>query len=157
LAFYQACVRHKVPAELHVYQYGPHGVGLAPGDPVTGSWKERLADWLKASGFLADGQRAIVAGTIRVNGKPVRWGMVTFVPADTPHKPTAFALISNGRFSIPKPRGAAVGPCRIEVWDLGGVEPRPTIDDAHRLDKGDLSCDIKTENNSIVVELETDR
>ena len=29
LAYYQALLEHKIPAELHVYQNGPHGVGLA--------------------------------------------------------------------------------------------------------------------------------
>ncbi|NJR43420.1 MAG: prolyl oligopeptidase family serine peptidase, partial [Akkermansiaceae bacterium] len=52
IAFYSALRRAGVPAELHIYQRGPHGVGLAPGDPVLGSWKDRLADWLKSAGFL---------------------------------------------------------------------------------------------------------
>ncbi len=30
LAFYQALRKAKVPAEMHIYQEGPHGVGLAP-------------------------------------------------------------------------------------------------------------------------------
>lgn len=45
--FYLALRRAGVPAELHVYEKGRHGVGLAPTDPVLTTWKERLADWLK--------------------------------------------------------------------------------------------------------------
>jgi len=35
--FYLALRRAKVPAELHIYEKGRHGVGLAPGDPVLSS------------------------------------------------------------------------------------------------------------------------
>ena len=41
-----------VPAELHVYERGRHGVGLAPGDPVLSSWPDRLAAWLDSRGLL---------------------------------------------------------------------------------------------------------
>ncbi len=37
LAYYAALRAKGVPAELHVYQWGPHGVGLASADPVVGS------------------------------------------------------------------------------------------------------------------------
>ena len=45
---------HNVPFELHIYQNGPHGVGLADGDfgapdlPDVADWSERLATWLQA-------------------------------------------------------------------------------------------------------------
>jgi acetyl esterase/lipase len=55
VSFYLALRKAKVPAEIHVYQNGPHGVGLAPGDPVLATWKERLADWLKVRGLLKQG------------------------------------------------------------------------------------------------------
>jgi hypothetical protein len=42
----------KVPAELHIYEQGPHGVGLAPKDPVLSTWPDRLAAWLKGRGLL---------------------------------------------------------------------------------------------------------
>jgi acetyl esterase/lipase len=50
--FYLACVKAKVPVELHVYEKGPHGVGLAQRDPVLASWPDRLEAWLKAHGLL---------------------------------------------------------------------------------------------------------
>jgi len=52
VAFYLACRQHKVPAELHVYERGRHGVGLAQGDPVLATWPDRLRDWLGIRGFL---------------------------------------------------------------------------------------------------------
>lgn len=48
ILFYMALRRAKVPAELHIYEKGQHGVGLAPKDPILSSWPDRLADWLKA-------------------------------------------------------------------------------------------------------------
>ena len=33
IRFYQALHRAGVPAELHVFAHGPHGTGMAPGDP----------------------------------------------------------------------------------------------------------------------------
>jgi acetyl esterase/lipase len=59
--FYEALRRHKVPAELHIYEKGRHGVGLAnglggaPNDPVLTTWKARLADWMKGRGLLQKG------------------------------------------------------------------------------------------------------
>lgn len=50
--YYLALRRVGVPAELHIYQEGRHGVGLAPKDPVLSSWPERLKDWLKVRGVV---------------------------------------------------------------------------------------------------------
>ncbi len=46
LAFYAALRRASVPAELHVYERGRHGFGLAPDDPVLATWAGHAADWL---------------------------------------------------------------------------------------------------------------
>jgi acetyl esterase/lipase len=51
--FYLALRKAGVPAELHIYERGPHGVGLAQKDPVLSSWPSRLADWLKLRGLTA--------------------------------------------------------------------------------------------------------
>ncbi len=50
--FYLALRKAKVPAEMHIYQNGRHGVGLAPTDPVLATWAGRLQDWLKVRGLL---------------------------------------------------------------------------------------------------------
>ena len=47
LMFYAALRQNEVPAELHIYENGRHGVGLAPDDPVLSSWGARLEDWLQ--------------------------------------------------------------------------------------------------------------
>ncbi|MBM3787117.1 MAG: alpha/beta hydrolase [Acidobacteria bacterium] len=45
--FYLALRKNGVPAELHIYENGPHGVGLAWSDMTLSSWPARLADWLR--------------------------------------------------------------------------------------------------------------
>ena len=50
--FYLALRKAGVPAELHIYQHGYHGVGLAPTDQVLSTWSDRLADWLKARSWV---------------------------------------------------------------------------------------------------------
>jgi acetyl esterase/lipase len=52
ILYFSALRKSGVPAELHIYEKGPHGVGLAARDPVLSSWPGRLADWLKARGYL---------------------------------------------------------------------------------------------------------
>jgi acetyl esterase/lipase len=45
--FYMALRKAKVPAEMHIYETGKHGVGLAKDDPVVGTWPARLIDWMR--------------------------------------------------------------------------------------------------------------
>ena len=52
VSFYLALRKAGVPAELHIYERGQHGVGLAPKDQVLSTWPERLADWLKVRGII---------------------------------------------------------------------------------------------------------
>jgi len=49
--FYLALRKAGVRAEMHIYEKGSHGLGLALGNPVVKSWADRLADWLKVEGF----------------------------------------------------------------------------------------------------------
>ena len=52
LAFYLALKNAGVPAELHIYEKGPHGVGLAPGDRELSTWPDRLLGWMRGRGLL---------------------------------------------------------------------------------------------------------
>ena len=40
-----------VPAEMHIYEHGPHGVGLAQDIPELSTWPKLLANWLKIRGL----------------------------------------------------------------------------------------------------------
>ena len=49
---YAAALRtNKVPFELHVYEHGKHGVGLAKDDPILSTWTDRCAAWLATKKF----------------------------------------------------------------------------------------------------------
>ncbi len=50
--YYMALRKAGVPAEMHIYEQGPHGVGLAQTDEALSSWPERLANWLRVRGLL---------------------------------------------------------------------------------------------------------
>lgn len=52
LAFYLALKQAGVPAELHIYEKGAHGVGLAPHDRELSTWPDRLLGWLRVRGLL---------------------------------------------------------------------------------------------------------
>ncbi len=52
MLFYLALRKAGVPAELHIYEKGPHGVGLAPKDPILSSWPDRLGAWMNGRGLL---------------------------------------------------------------------------------------------------------
>jgi acetyl esterase/lipase len=56
VAFYLALRKAKVPAELHIYEPGPHGVGLGGTDPALVTWPDRLAGWLRTRGLLTAAQ-----------------------------------------------------------------------------------------------------
>ncbi|MCI1187279.1 alpha/beta hydrolase [Hymenobacter sp. DH14] len=51
IVFYQACLRHGVPAELHLYPRGGHGFGLN-NTTTPDRWTDRLRNWLDANGWL---------------------------------------------------------------------------------------------------------
>ena len=128
LAFFAACRKAGVPAELHVYQDGPHGVGLSPADPATYGWKDRLASWMQSNGLLGVTKRVESTGSVSINGEPLRWGMIAFVPKDQ-NLPRAWTMVSRGKYRIPAERGTAVGLNTVLIYNLGSVEPRPTIED----------------------------
>ncbi|MBY0504409.1 MAG: alpha/beta hydrolase [Bryobacteraceae bacterium] len=52
--FYLELLERKIPAEMHIYEYGEHGFGLRqtkkPGAPVE-SWPARLSEWLAFRGI----------------------------------------------------------------------------------------------------------
>jgi acetyl esterase/lipase len=51
--FYLALRKAGVPAELHIFQKGEHGVGLAPADPALRVWPELLFTWMNGLGLFA--------------------------------------------------------------------------------------------------------
>lgn len=52
VAFYLALRKAGVPAEVHIFAKGDHGVGLALGDPALAEWPALLINWLRGLGLL---------------------------------------------------------------------------------------------------------
>ena len=52
--FYNALREAEVPAELHIYEQGPHGFGLAADDPSLSTWPGLCIEWLRRHGFASD-------------------------------------------------------------------------------------------------------
>jgi acetyl esterase/lipase len=48
---YEALHAAKVPVELHVFESGRHGFGLAPGEPYLGVWPSLAGAWLARRGL----------------------------------------------------------------------------------------------------------
>jgi acetyl esterase/lipase len=51
IEFYLAMRAAGVPAEMHIFQHGHHGVGLARDNPDLSIWPDLLAKWLKERGL----------------------------------------------------------------------------------------------------------
>jgi len=50
--FYLALRKAKVPAEMHLYQKGPHGFGLGQKHGPVSSWPLRCEDWMRGLGLM---------------------------------------------------------------------------------------------------------
>ena len=133
--FYLALREKKVPAEFHVYQNGPHGVGLYLGDPVLGTWSGLLSNWLKANSFFAPSKpQAAVTGEVTLDGHPVSWGVLAFYPEDK-NLPVTSVRVRKGKFDAKTEEGPVIGPTLIKfegsVWEATGAAK----DKAVRLEK----------------------
>ena len=50
--YYLALRKMGVAAEMHIFEEGPHGVGLANDDPALSEWSKLLANWLRGRGVV---------------------------------------------------------------------------------------------------------
>jgi acetyl esterase/lipase len=50
--YYLALRKAGVPAEMHVFEKGAHGVGLANDNPALSQWSALLANWLRIHGIV---------------------------------------------------------------------------------------------------------
>ncbi len=54
ISYYEALVKNKVVAELHIFQKGGHGYGLAPKGGTESSWPGLCLIWLKKNKIIAE-------------------------------------------------------------------------------------------------------
>lgn len=52
IEYYMACLKHDVPAELHVFPEGKHGLGLAQKQPGAAQWPKLCENWLRQLGVV---------------------------------------------------------------------------------------------------------
>lgn len=52
ILFAEGLRKNKVPYEMHIYEHGRHGVGLAPYDNALNTWPKLLENWLRLRGFI---------------------------------------------------------------------------------------------------------
>jgi acetyl esterase/lipase len=50
--YYLALRKAGVPAEMHIFEKGPHGVGLANDDAALSEWSRLMANWLRVRGVI---------------------------------------------------------------------------------------------------------
>ena len=115
--FYSQLLKCGVPAELHVFGHGPHGLGLAPGDPDMRSWPQLFVNWMRRRGLLSDAVPKAISGNVVVEGKPLFWGWVTFIPRDK-NLPTRACYVhqsDSGAFQLSESKGLAPGVYSVEV------------------------------------------
>ena len=53
VVFYTALVKAGVPAEMHIFQTGPHGTALGQSNPELAEWPTLLENWLRINGWIA--------------------------------------------------------------------------------------------------------
>lgn len=51
IIFYQALIKNKIPAEIHIYQNGGHGFGMK-NTTTKDEWMDRCKNWLDKNGWL---------------------------------------------------------------------------------------------------------
>ena len=60
LRFYAALQRVGIPAELHIFEQGNHGVGLAQKSPQLRRWPELLEGWMRLHGWRRTGSSGLI-------------------------------------------------------------------------------------------------
>jgi acetyl esterase/lipase len=125
ILFYQALRSHGVSAEMHVFGYGEHGVGMAVGDPDVAEWSSLLLRWLRRSGFLTDAARTSVDGMVTLDGAAMGMFWVTFIPLDAtaPIARVKADRSADGRFQIDAQHGPVPGRHHIEVRHISDQYP----------------------------------
>lgn len=139
IIFYNALLAAGVQAEMHIYGFGEHGVGLGIGDPDVATWFDAMRRWMTRNGFLTSKSRVEVSGTLRIAQAVPGMAWVTLVPND-PNAPTArvkFNRDTDGAFDIPESCGPTEGPHTCVVHHISEQFPHVatggyTLDDAVR-------------------------
>ncbi|MBI2947566.1 MAG: alpha/beta hydrolase [Verrucomicrobia bacterium] len=124
----------RISTELHIFGgFGPHGVGLADGEPVLREWTGLAERWMRKGGFLTEKPRVAVSGSVTIDGQPLWGGWVTFSPVESQTEPTVAAIVRpfpkpDGKFTILPEYGPTIGRYRATVYEIAKAMDRiPSI------------------------------
>lgn len=125
---YDALLKAGVPAELHIFNHGDHGLGLAVDDPDVGQWCGLLQAWLRRHCFLTDEKRMAVNGQLLVKGAALGIAAVTFTPKNEnhPHAHTRLTNLEGGSFAMPESHGPVAAEYEVKVHLLSNQYPPAT-------------------------------
>ena len=114
---YEALLRAGVKAELHIFNDGEHGVGLAVGDPDVGEWPQMLWRWLRRRGLLSARRRIALNGSLTCAGAPLGLAWLTLIPEDIQSPPARLFLHGrrDGAFVIAEDQGPMPGPHEVQI------------------------------------------
>ena len=148
--FYDALLSAGVPAELHVFNSGEHGVGLASGDLDVNVWPDLLRRWLVRQGFLTAKSRVKINASLN-QFTDCTYGQVwvTFQP-DNANQPSArvrTGRMSKGMIEIPEDQGVVPGTFTLSLTPVHDFD---TYDAS-----GEFSIDVPESTSSRVRVLET--
>jgi hypothetical protein len=109
-----------IPAEIHIFPNGEHGVGLGNGDAVLGMWPQLMHNWIRAQNFLTASPRVNLSGHVKLDGQPLPHGSITFIPLDNPAAPPVTAYIMNSDtptadYKFGRDPGPIPGKYRVEI------------------------------------------
>jgi acetyl esterase/lipase len=110
------------PVDAHFFAKAPADSGLGAGNPSLSEWPETFLTWVKYMGFLTDGPRVPLRGTVLVDGRTLPHGYLILTPVDFVGAGPIAAQILNstanvpmGQFSVPANLGAVPGRYRVDV------------------------------------------
>jgi len=120
LALYTAMYNAGVPAEIHFFPHGEHGVGFAQGDAVLGEWPKLMYNWMRAQNLLTASERLALNGHMNLDGQPLPHGSITFIPIGQLGAAPLTAYIMNtdtaaADYKFTKNNGPIPGKYRVEI------------------------------------------
>jgi hypothetical protein len=95
-----------------------------------------LALALAAAGCSGGGGEATVSGTVKLDGRPLKAGLIKFIPADG-KTPTADATITDGKYTATVPPGdkrvEVTAPKVVGKMKMYDTPDSPTVDQVEEL------------------------
>ncbi len=70
---------------------------------------------LTAIGCGGSDRRAEIRGAVRLDGKPLPTGSISFIPTDANRGPSSGGAIVDGEYLVPQSQGATIGANKVQI------------------------------------------